>query len=220
MSRRTSTGPTTQRFVEETLGLIAEKGGSRDVNLREVCRRVGCAHTNAYNYFGSFQDLLWATFGEGLDRYAQAIGAGLDQPLGPRDWYRQLITNLVEFAVHNPGLHRFLGSDPLPLDSIPDELLAAIDRLKGSFVTSIAALCGPRLDAREVQEMAAILLTYLDGETLNLINGRFLPGEDIVARVVDNAERLFTLLSATGSDGIDLAQRTDVFVPPAPGLGS
>ncbi len=42
-------GSTAERLIEETLALIAERGGSQDVKLREVSRRVGCAHTNVYN---------------------------------------------------------------------------------------------------------------------------------------------------------------------------
>ena len=37
-----------------------------------------------------------------------------------------------------------------------------------------------------------------------------LPEDDIVGRILDNAERLFTLLTSRTSDGIDLARDRDV----------
>ena len=46
---------TRDKFILETLALIREKGGSKNVNLREISKRVGCAHTNAYNYFDGFE---------------------------------------------------------------------------------------------------------------------------------------------------------------------
>ena len=64
---------TADRFIDETLELIAEKGGSQEVNLREIARRIGCAHTNAYNYFVSFDELLWAAFRRGLKRYGEYL---------------------------------------------------------------------------------------------------------------------------------------------------
>ena len=60
--RRKSSGTSAEQIVDHALALIAEKGTSRDVNLREISRRVGCAHTNIYNYFASLQDLLRAAF--------------------------------------------------------------------------------------------------------------------------------------------------------------
>jgi len=34
--------------------VIDKEEGLRGVNLRKIAREIGCAHTNAYNYFDSF----------------------------------------------------------------------------------------------------------------------------------------------------------------------
>ena len=205
MPRRTSKGPSAERYVDQTIALISEKGGSRDVNLREISRRIGCAHTNVYNYFASLDDLLWAAFRRALRLYAEAMVEGLDGSLSGHAFFQRLIRNLVGFAVDHPGLHRFISSDPLDPERIPDDVIVTVSGLKRFYMDCLAVLCGDRLDRRRVEQLGDILLAYLDGETFNLINGRVLPDEDIVARVLGNAERLFALLTAETHDGIDLS---------------
>ena len=206
MPRRTSKGPSAERFIDETLALIAEKGGSKELNLREISRRVGCAHTNVYNYFTSLDDLRWAAFRKGLRIYAVAMSAGLDEPLSGHAYFRRLVGNLVGFAVDHPGLHRFLSSDPIDPDEIPADVLTTVISLKTFYMDCLALLCGDRLDGDGVDRLGHIILSYIDGETLNLINGRVLPEEDIVGRVTRNVERLFTLLTSRSSDGIELGR--------------
>jgi AcrR family transcriptional regulator len=206
MPRRTSHGPSSERFITETLALIAEKGGSRDVNLREISRRVGCAHTNVYNYFTSLDDLMWAAYRRALRKYAKALCKGLDAPQSGHVFYRRMIGNTFGFAVDNPGLHRFISSDPMDPDRIPEDVIATVTTLKEYYLDCLFVLCEGRVSRRGVEELGNILLAYLDGETFNLINGRVLPDDDIVGRVTGNTQRLFTLLTANSCDGIDLSQ--------------
>lgn len=195
MVKTQRTGPTAARFVEETVALIAEKGGSRDVNLREVSRRVGCAHTNVYNYFASFDDLLWEAFRRVLRAYGDAMTRGLDESLTPIDYFRQLVTNLASFPQENPGLYRFIGSDPLDVEDIPGDILATVTHLKTWMLDTFKAVSEGRLSDEEAEEFCNITYAYVDGETFNLINGRVVPGEDIPSRIVENAVRLFRVLT-------------------------
>ncbi len=185
---------TEQRFVEATLELIAEEGGSRGVNLRAVSRRVGCAHTNVYNYFGSYGDLLWAAFRRALDVYGEHLTRGLDAAMAPDAYLRRTIENLAAFPQENPGLYRFIGSDPIDLETIPSHVMDMVTGMKRWFAAVVEAAAGPGSDADEAREAADIMLAYIDGETLNLINGRAVADEDLGGRVVTNALRLFELL--------------------------
>ena len=49
-------------------------------------------------------------------------------------------------------------------------------------------------DSAEGRSIADILMAYVTGESLNTINERVLPDDDISSRVVDNTMRLFALL--------------------------
>ena len=165
------------RFVDTTLELIAEHGGSQGVNLRAVSRRMGCAHTNAYNYYDSFGDLLWAAFRRGLRIYAEHLVHDLAAELPAAEYLRRTVSNLASFPQQNPGLYRFIASDPIDLESIPHDILDTVTAMKRWLTVVVEAAAGPGTDPVKAREAADILLAYIDGETLNLINGRAIPSE-------------------------------------------
>jgi len=200
MPKKKSSGPTAERFVDETMWLIAELGGSQDVNLRQVSRRVGCAHTNLYNYFSSFDDLLWEAFRRTLRIYAEHLTNGLDDGLSALDYFRRLVGNLAAFPQDNPGLYRFIGSDPFANKDVPDDILETVAAMKRWLFHAFKA-SAPGISEAAAVDACNIVYAYLDGETFNLINERVVPGEDISSRMVVNAVRVFTLL--TGYDGTE-----------------
>lgn len=138
--------------------------------------------------------------------YANALLSELPKAGTGYDYFKKYINNYVDFAIENPGLLRFVASDPLPGESVPDHLLKMVAKMKQHFIDRIYLLSQERLSKPETRNVSDIILSYMDGETLNLINDRFLPEEDINARVFRNVEKLFTLLTSKVSDGIDLIQ--------------
>ena len=193
-SGRVSTG-TEERLIEATLELISQEGGSLQVTLRQISRRAGCAHTNVYNYFDTYGDLLWAAFRRGLHTYAEHLVQGLDASMAAEDYLRRTIGNLASFPQQNPGLYRFIGSDPIDLENIPPDLLASVAAMKRWFAAVVKAAAGSGVSETDARDTADIVLAYIDGETLNIINGRVVPDEDPAARVEGNAMRLFELLT-------------------------
>jgi AcrR family transcriptional regulator len=187
-------GLSADHFVDTTLELIAAQGGSAGVNLREISRRLGCAHTNVYNYFASHEDLLWAAFARALQIYGEHLSGGLDDTLEPREYLTRVVTNLAIFPEQNPGLYRFVASDPINVARIPNDVMAVVVAMKEWLYAVVARVAPVRVDPGEAAAVANIVLAYVDGETLNLINGRVVPGEDVRGRVVANALRLFDLL--------------------------
>lgn len=198
------------RFITETLALIAEKGSSKDANLREISRRVGCAHTNAYNYFNDMEDLTWAAYKNALLLYAESIEDGLSDELSEYDYFDRLIRNMIGFAMNNPGIYRFIASDPLSPEAIPVKIMDIITKMKLFYLRAIRVLCKGTLTTKKADKIGDIILAYLDGEIFNTINGRYLPSEDIPGRVVGNVHDLFTLLTAKTNDGIILKKTASV----------
>jgi AcrR family transcriptional regulator len=194
MGRALRTGTTADRFVETTLDLIAEEGGAGPINLRQVSRRMGCAHTNLYNYFASFQDLLWMAFRRTLSIYGLWLTQDLDDSLGPEEYLRRVLVNLASFPQTHPGLYRFIASDRLPMSEIPGDILDTVNRMKHWLSETLAAVSDAGIDPDDAAHIADMVLAYVDGETLNLINERVVPGEGIHGRIVDNALRIYRLL--------------------------
>ena len=193
-----SSTPTGERFVEVTLALVAETGGSQEVNLREISRRVGCAHTNLYNYYPTFQDLLWEAFRRALVMYGEFVVTGLGDSVDRDEYLLRLITNLATYPEQHPGLYRFIASDPIKVEELPGDILEAVTHMKAWLTETFATVSGAATDEAS-QTASDIVLSYIDGETLNLINGRVVPGEDVRGRVVANASHLFHLLTDGGN---------------------
>jgi AcrR family transcriptional regulator len=217
MVRRKRTGELRDRYIEETLALIAEKGGSMDVNLREISRRIGCAHTNAYNYFESYDDLLWEAYRSGLRVYGAWIVKGLSQDLSGHEYFDGMMRNMFEFGLENPGLHRFISSDPFSPEDIPGDIIECVIDMKSYFNEAIHTMCLGRVTREEADGIGDILLGYMDGELFNIINGRVLPNEEAKERVLTNLAMLFTLLTSKEHDGIvlerDAAKAGDLSFP-------
>jgi len=178
------------------IALIADSGGSQDVNLRQISRRIGCAHTNAYNYFASYEDLRWAAFRRALRIYGEYLVHNLDNSLTPSDYIGRLITNLATYPEENQGLYRFIASDPIDIGAIPEDILISVAAMKAWLFDVMGVTHAPYSEPAETERVANIVLAYIDGETLNLINGRVVPGEDVKGRVVENAMRLIDELGA------------------------
>ncbi len=51
---------TKEQIVTTALELMSDSIKTNSLNFREVARTMGCAHTNLYNYFPTYNDLLWA----------------------------------------------------------------------------------------------------------------------------------------------------------------
>ena len=164
------------------------------MNLREISRRIGYAHTNVYNYYAGFDDLLWAAFRRVLGDYETYLWHDLDDDLPPEEYLRRLITNLVVYPQQNPGLYRFIGSDPFSADEFPTDILDTVVRMKQRLFAAFR-FCAPESDMETVDEACNVVYAYIDGETFNLINERVVPGEDVGGRIVGNAIRLFHLLT-------------------------
>jgi AcrR family transcriptional regulator len=188
-------GATADRFVEVTLELIEEQGGSTNVSLREVARRVGCAPTNVYNYFDGFSGLLWEALRRAVMDYAQALGKGLDDAMAPLDYFRQVITNYVTYSQEHPGLYRFISLDPVNEGDYPDEVVGTVEALVAWLVDVIVA-CAPGTSHADAENTCFVIDAYISGESANLITDRAFPGTDIAQRMFDNSVRLFTLLTA------------------------
>jgi AcrR family transcriptional regulator len=223
--KRTRTGQTADRLVEATVELIAEKGGSQDVTLRAVADRVGCAHTNAYNYFEDFDALRWAAFAKAIDTYAEHLEVASPARGPANELLRSLIERIVAFPHVHTGLFRFITTDDLDMESMPDDLMETVARLRYGYAYLVTLAAGLPADSEEGRSIADIVLAYLTGESLNAINERVLPDDDISSRVVDNALRVFALLvmeahslaDTTPPDpsrvievpGLDIHQRTE-----------
>ena len=105
------------------------------------------------------------------------------------------VSRMGTFPVGNPGLHRFISTDQLNMEEIPQSVLEMVGKMKQWWVGLVAAAGGEELSSKDADRIANIILAYISGESTDIINGRILPDEDVQGRVVGNAITLFQVLT-------------------------
>ncbi len=157
-------------ILQKTLELINEKQGILHLNFREIARVSGCAHTNLYNYFESFDDLLWEALKTTLDRMFASVTKGMERI--PREKkLDHLFLKLVDFYLANKGLYRLMWLEVIN----PNRPAEVNDKI----IKQVKVYTGILYEAykdRITQEQAFYILhtvhCYLHGEISIFISGK------------------------------------------------
>jgi len=203
-STRTSTKnknalPAEQRLVEATLALILKTGGCRGVNLRQIAAQAGCSHTNAYNYFGSLEELFWAALFRALELQIADTAQKLQTGAASQDLLRTFLTAQVLFAQENPGLYRLFWIEPLS-GQPPPHVLQRLDEVRQQWVGFIGQRLGALKSTANPIWAGEIIHGYFHGEVCKLVGRHaFLPkSKETCTRIVENTLALIDMVSMTG----------------------
>lgn len=201
MARRTSTPdqPNRERLIDATLELIIANGGCRGVNLRQVAAKVGCAHTNAYNWFDSLEDLYWAALRRAVELQHADTVARLQAPEAAQAPLRCFLESQVLFAQENPGLYRLFWLEPLS-GTPPAEVLMFLGEMRGLWMSHLGARLAELNSRTDPAWAGQIIHGYVHGEICKLIGRQaFVPvTTDDRARIVGNTLTLIDLVASGG----------------------
>lgn len=181
------------QFVEAMLALILEKGGLKEVNLRMVSKRIGCAHTNAYNYFENFDALIFEAYDQAVVYYGIAVSKEVDKTRDANLAFKQFVENIVTFAIEYPGYYRFIGTDDFKIEKLPRKTIEKAYQMKNLFLDLFYRVVKNDISRESSDEYANILFAYIDGELYTLINKRAYPDEHIADRMIRNIKKLIEL---------------------------
>lgn len=181
------------KFVDAMLSLILEKGGLKEVNLRMVSKQVGCAHTNAYNYFENFDALIFAAYDSVLIHYGRAVSKDLDALQDANLLFIQFIDNIVSFATEYPGYYRFIGSDDFNIAQLPLKTIQKAFQMRTMFQDIFYLTVQQDIPRETSDAYANIIMAYMDGELYTIINKRAFPDEEIAERIIKNIKKLIEL---------------------------
>jgi len=178
--------PGREAFVRATLEMLDEGTGIRELNLRAVAKRVGCAHTNAYNYFASFEELLWWSLRGALERMIAFADPAQDD----------LIARYVEFALEHPAWYRLVWLDALG-GTPPGEVAGFLRVPADVFARWVNERLG-RGQGVDPDLATRVLHGYLHGELAAIVSGRVAgTGDELRERVRSGASALIRALFAT-----------------------
>jgi len=184
---------TSEKFIEAMLESILEHGGLTGVNLRMVAKKVGCAHTNAYNYFDGYDGLIYAAYDRALIIYGQAVVKELDIIDSKIEYFSAFVKNIIEFALNYPGYYRFIGSDMFDLSGLAGSTIQKAIELKAFFLDVTYTSMEGIISREDSDRYANILMSYIDGELYNIINYRAFPDDQTESRIIKNCIHMVEL---------------------------
>lgn len=187
-----------EQIIDTALELLRDKRELKDLNLRQIARTLGCAHTNLYNYFSSYTDLLWAAHAALLDLAMAELRESLARQGSPAVRLEEFFRTVARFYLDNTGWFRlawleYIGEDrPRGNEIAVQAAREQMDRAVGELWREWT---GDGADRTKVHETVHIVHCYILGEVSNYIAGRGLieDAEALGDHVAQQAARL-TLL--------------------------
>lgn len=182
-------------ILEKTLNLIDERNGIKDVTLRDIAKKVGCAHTNLYNYFDSLDDIFWEALGEVLNKMIEFSIEDLHNEKDSEKALNIILSRLIDFSINHPGWYRLIWLDSLsgkPSQQIIESLKTPSIRFE-EFIK--AAMDENKQE--KAHSIANIMMCYLHGELCIWLNSRSLEDdkENAKKRILSNLQKIYKQLS-------------------------
>lgn len=189
-------------LVECAVALIDEQGGTQGVNMRAVATRAKCAHTNVYNFFESYEALLWAALGLALDRYVAYIEAriGASRAQGV-EAYKVLLRSQVDFARDHTGLYRFISFEYRFSTPMPREIGQRLQTMETAILDLLGGPDCPVARRKELKNAHRIVFRYVYGSICGMVQGRL--GEGMGGAEVEILRKNTDLLCRLLLDEID-----------------
>jgi AcrR family transcriptional regulator len=133
-------GITKDQVINKALELMRDKEDIRSVNLRVIAREVGCAHTNLYNYFSSFDELLRESYIKVLNIFSNVITKSISDIEDNQLKIKTIFNEVVNFYLDNKGWFRLLWVEIIERDEKEANYIAATQTVDG-LVIIIEDIC-------------------------------------------------------------------------------
>lgn len=153
-------GLSRERILSAYLELLDEPDSSDPANFRGLAARLGCAHTNLYNFFPDWDTLRWAGAGEVLDMTAEFMEGGKGDP----------VARYVRFALDHPAWYRLVWFDRLAGPPPPD-IGARAARATAPVAAELAA-ARPRASRKALEAALAAGHDLVHGTLAKILSGR------------------------------------------------
>nr|WP_276540983.1 TetR/AcrR family transcriptional regulator [Salipaludibacillus agaradhaerens] len=182
-------------IIETTLRLIEQNKGLKNVNLRGIAKEIGCAHTNIYNYFNSFDEIIWETLGQILLKMIDHVEVNVVSTANDEEKFYAALEAILEFSLMHPEWYRvvwFESIDGTPTASTAEILVRPMEGLNNLLIKA----SGGMLTEEKANTVANILHSYLHGEVCKMISDRSPTSckEETCVRILSNLKQLYRLL--------------------------
>ncbi len=188
---------TKEQIISTALDLMRDKNELRTVNMREIARTLGCAHTNIYNYFPSYTDLLWETHTAILEVFMNTLEEKLSAVTTAEIKLRYFFDTFVQMYLNNQGWFRLVWLEYIGVDRPTSniETTAKVHlALNHIIVNILSELNGFVPDDAIVNRVVHNTHCYIIGEVSNYISGRGLIDNEAELReyIINEAINILT----------------------------
>lgn len=195
---------TKEQIAETALELMRNKSDLRGLNLREIARTLGCAHTNLYNYFSSYNDLLWETHAAIQEIFMKMLTKKLDIANTAELRLSYFFEAFVEMYLDNKGWFRLAWHEYIDGDRPQGdvETTETTNKMLNQHIADIwKELYGQYPNADTTKRVLHNTHCYIVGEISNYLLGRGLIENEaeLKAYITREAVNMFRLC-LTSSD--------------------
>lgn len=182
-------------ILETTLSLIDKNEGIKDVTLRDIAKKVGCAHTNLYNYFSSLDEIFWESLGQVILMMMDYSSKGLNNEKDDEGRFFLILSNLIDFSMEHPGWYRFMWFESI--GGNPSTEVTKILHKPGDGFSELIKEGNNNISSEKANLIGDILHSYLHGELCKWINNRnFISRrEETKTKIISNLKHLYKLLT-------------------------
>lgn len=188
---------TKEQIIETALELMRDKNDLVSLNLREIARKLGCAHTNLYNYFSSYNDLLRETCVALQEIFLDMLAKRLEDASSPAVRLRCFFEAFADIYLDNPGWFRLLWQETICDERRDLRLQTALTnkRLTARISDIWHDLHEEIQNEENVKNALHITHCYIIGEVSNFLSGRgWLENEAALREhIAHGATRIFSL---------------------------
>jgi AcrR family transcriptional regulator len=196
MGKNEKKTPMSERILAAAIKLINDEGSIHRVNMRGIAKAAGCAHTNVYNYFESFEDLLWKAFERILDNWMLYTKDRLGNGKKNDTLFAEFILIQIDYALLYSGWYRFIWLEPFP-GKAPEYVTGRFQHMQANFAMLISSIVPGKLIKARATKIEQIVHGYLHGELCKLINQRVFSLDQKLhkKRITQNCSELVRALS-------------------------
>ena len=191
------------QVIKTVLELLHNDSDIDKLNFREIARTLGCAHTNLYNYFPSYSELLWECHSAILCNFITEIKKHMNDECAEHS-LNTFFEAIVNMYMDNKGWFRLSWHEYIkgerPESDI--ETAGAANQLLTDFAMDICSSIFPKCpDKKNIKRILHNTHCYIIGEISNyLLKRSFTDNEtEFRAYIISEAALMFRLC-LTGTD--------------------
>ncbi|TCT12214.1 TetR family transcriptional regulator [Natranaerovirga pectinivora] len=186
-------------IIETTLALIEKNEGLKDVNLRGIAKAIGCAHTNLYNYFQSFNEIIWEALGRVILKMIAYVETNVGSEIEDDEKIFMLFASVIDFSMDHPGWFRLMWLEEIDGEP-PNEVIQILSMPGEGLKGALMKASGNKLTEERAIIIEDILYTYIHGELCKWINNRSFTNnpQETKEKWLSNLKELYSLLMDRG----------------------